>query len=311
MQSMLSGQERPPVVVAIDGSRNYLATVDAGVAEAVRRDIPLRVLHVWPGYYTGSFRSRNPMPVEADGQHLLEVAARRVRHHAPELDVGTELVRGSVSKLLVQRSATARLLVIGHRDEMLTRPSWGSTAAYLAHHSACPLLVNRGPNSDRGPVVLAASARDDATATVACAYQEAALSGSKLVAVHVWAQPGRPDRSAPAGAASAVVRGRQQADRRLTDALAGWSWSFPEVSIERVVLHDLDVAYTLERASRRGRLLVAGIGRDGRFAELLYGSPGLSLARQAACPVLLVPQAWRFFGTESPSPGAVTTTDPS
>jgi hypothetical protein len=64
------------------------------------------------------------------------------------------------------------------------RQSWGSTAAYLAPHGACPLLVYRG-TGERGPVVvLAASARWTGTATVACAYEEAAPVGSRLVAVH-------------------------------------------------------------------------------------------------------------------------------
>jgi hypothetical protein len=71
---------------------------------------------------------------------------------------------------------------------------------------------------------------------------------------------------------------RAAADRELAEVLAGWASIYPDVTVERLVLHDLDVAYTLERASRRGRLLVAGMGRNGRFAELLYGSLGLALS---------------------------------
>jgi nucleotide-binding universal stress UspA family protein len=142
-------------------------------------------------------------------------------------------------------------------------------------------------------VVLAASAREGTTATVECAFQEASVRGARLVAVHVWTRPTGRDASSPAAVVAGYAADRQAAERQLAEALAGWASSYPDVAVERVVLHDLDVAYTLERASRRGRLLIAGMGRHSRLAELLYGSLGAALVRQAPCPVLLVPCGWR------------------
>ena len=78
----MSTQENLPVMVAIDGSRAHLSTVDLGAAEAMRRGRSLVIVHVWPGRYPGSLRSPGPMPTEADGRHLLQVADQRVRHHA-------------------------------------------------------------------------------------------------------------------------------------------------------------------------------------------------------------------------------------
>ncbi|MDT5040932.1 MAG: hypothetical protein QOE51_1917 [Actinoplanes sp.] len=121
------------------------------------------------------------------------------------------------------------------------------------------------------------------------------MSGGRLVAVYVWTRPDDRADTRLAAAAGHVAE-RQQAERHLAEALAGWTCDYPDVAVERLALHDLDVAYTLERASRRGRLLVAGMGSSGRFAELLYGSPGLTLVRQAVCPVLLVPSDWRHQG---------------
>jgi nucleotide-binding universal stress UspA family protein len=295
MRSVVSSKEMRPVVVGVDGSRNHLAVVDLGAAEAVRRSTPLLLVHVWPGRYLGASRSRNTMPSEEDGRRLLDVAARRAAHVAPDLDIATELVDGSPPIVLVERSAAARLLVVDHRDEVPSRPSWGSTAAYLAHHSACPLLVHRGATSGRGPVVLAASARDGATTTVDCAFQEAALSGARLVAVHVWTRPSGRGADSPAAAIGGYAADRRAAERQLATALAACAESYPDVTVERVVLHDLDIAYTVERASRRGCLLVAGMGRHRRFAELLYGSLGTALVRQASCPVLLIPLGWRDY----------------
>jgi nucleotide-binding universal stress UspA family protein len=284
MNTVVPDQRGRPVVTAVDGSRNCLAIVDLGVAEAVRHRAPLTIVHVWPGRYTGPFRSYEAAQGAAGGARLLDLAARRAAHVAPGLRVETELLEGSAAIAVVDRSAGARVLVIGHRDEILTRPSWGSTAAYLAHHCVCPLLVHRGAVPDRGPVVLAASARHTPTPTAGWAFDEALRRSARLVAIHVWGRPSGAVVASPTDAQE-----RQRAQHRLNDALAGPAALHPGVPVEQVVLRDLDVPYTIERAARRGRLLVAGTGRHGRLAELLYGSLSTSIARQAPCPVLLVP----------------------
>ncbi|WP_433716828.1 universal stress protein [Actinoplanes sp. CA-051413] len=294
MHTVVSDPQQLPVVVAIDQAREHLAIVDLGVEEAVRRRAPLTIMHVWPSRHSTTTGARSPLPTEADSRHLLDLAARRARHRAPRLLVGTELLHGRASTVLTQRSASARLLVVGHRDEALTQPSWGSTATYLAHQSACPLLVRRGSAPPRGPVVLAASAGPQPTSTVACAYEEAARLEAQLVALHVAASAAGPEAS--------------MADRQLAEALAGWAWAYPDVVVERLIVPDVDLGYTLQRAARRSRLLVAGMGRTGRFAELVYGSLGIAAMRGAVCPVLLVPPAWRSGSAQEKAMRAATTT---
>jgi nucleotide-binding universal stress UspA family protein len=295
MDTVVSYPQKLPVVVGIDRARDHLTILDLAVAEATRRAASLAIVHVWPSRYSVSPQTRNPLPTEADSRHLLDLAAQRALHQAPRLHVTTELLSGRASAVLAERSATARLLVVGHRDEAPAQPSWGSTATYLAHQSACPLLVHRGTSPPHGPVVLAASGLQRSTSTVACAYEEADRFRSHLVALHV-------SFPAPGTEASAVGRGpvadRAEADRYLAEALAGWSWRYPDVVVERLIVQAIDIGYTLRRAARRSRLLVAGTGRTGRFAELVYGSLGMATMRGAVCPVLLVPPGWRSRPTD-------------
>jgi nucleotide-binding universal stress UspA family protein len=307
MASVESVQKVRPVVVGVDGSRTGPAAVDLAVGEAVRRGAPLRIVHVWPGRYTGVFRGRGALPSPADARRLLDVSARRARLTGPDLEISTELLDGGAAPLLTSCSEQAQLLVVGHRDEAPFRSSWGSTAAYLAHHSACPLLVHRGPVPRDGPVVVASSARSAGSATLGYALGEAALLGARLVAVHMWTRPSAAEGSAPAVVAGGYATERQAAEQALAQALAGWSGTIPKVAVERLVVNDLDLAYTIERASRRGRLLVAGIGRHGRFAELLYGSfnPGPRAAHPATCPVALVPPDWPVSEQVPPLGGPV------
>src|SRR4051812_11388827 len=144
MGSEASTQRNRPVAMGVDGSRSAPGTVDLAVAEAARCGAPLLIVHVWPGRYRGVFRSRDAVPSRADGVRLLEVTQRRAALAGPGVPIATELLEGGAAVTLTGCSAEARMLVVGHRDDQYTRPSWGSTAAYLAHHSQCPLLVNRG-----------------------------------------------------------------------------------------------------------------------------------------------------------------------
>jgi nucleotide-binding universal stress UspA family protein len=275
MDSVVPTQEDFPVVAGVDGSRNGRATVDLAAEEAVRRRCPLLIVHVWPGRYTGSFRGRGVLSTHSDAERLLDVSLSRASVAAPGVRVEGRVVDGGAANVLARYSEHARLMVVGHRDDVVARSSWGSTSAYLAHHSACPLLVQRGNAAEQGPVVVAASTRPLGAPTLEYAFVEASLLGTKLVAVHVWS--GEP-RDEPA------------AGERLTAALAGYPERFPHVHVDRLVIRDLDVAYTVERASQRGRILVVGMGEHGRFAELLYGSLGAT--RRPPCPVLLVPRGW-------------------
>lgn len=284
MDTVASHPHPLPVVVGIDRSREHLAIVDLAVTEATRRDASLAIVHVWPSRHSAPASARSRLPTEADGRHLLELAALRAVHQAPGLHVTTELLRGRASAVLAERSAGARLLVLGHRDAPPANPSWGSTATYLAHQSVCPLLVHRGGSPRGGPVVLAASGDQRSTPTVACAYAEAASHGAPLVALHVSFFT-----SGPGGIGDGGQPDRAQADRYLAEALAGWAWTYPDVVVERVIVQEDELCYTLQRAARRGRLLVAGMGRTGRFAELIYGSLGDPTMRGTICPVLLVP----------------------
>lgn len=290
MGSEASTPQTRPVVAGVDGSRSTSGTVDLAAAEAARRGAPLLIVHVWPGRYQGAFRTRDLVPTRAVGRRLLDVAARRAGFSRPDLSISTELLEGGAATTLTECSARARLLVVGHRDDPFTRPSWGSTAAYLAHHSEAPLLVNRGA-AHCGPVVVATSARPSGAATLGYAYAEAALLGTSMVAVHMWARPGAADGSAPVVVKGAYAEERREAEERLTAALSDWSGLFPGVAVERLVVSDLDLARTIDSASRRGRLLIAGIGRHGRFAELLYGAAIVGV-RATSCPVVLVPAGW-------------------
>ncbi|GLY06432.1 universal stress protein [Actinoplanes sp. NBRC 101535] len=254
MESLPENQKLP-VVVGVDGPPTKFPIVDVAAAEAEHHHVPLIIVHAWPGRYSNVPRDHAVSPRPEQGRHLLDIAVQRAEHVAPGVPVRAELSDDTAAETLVRWSRYARLLVVGHRDDPGIRRGWGSTAAYLTHHSACPLLVQRGFRLRQGPVVLAASGRT--TATVVAAAEAADRAGCRLVAVHVRAG------SEPV--------------------------TWPDVPADRVLIEERDVPYTLDRASRRGRLLVAGQGRKGWLAEMLYSMVGTTVGGLQACPVLFVP----------------------
>ncbi|MFI7662294.1 universal stress protein [Micromonospora parva] len=290
MHSDVSNPRNPPVVVAVNGSRIGPVLVDLAAAEAALYRAPLLIVHVWPGRYTGAYRGRGAVASRADAQRLLDLSASRARLVRADTPVTTELFDGGAATLLTETSRSARLLVLGHRDESCARPTWGSTTAYLAHHSACPLMIYRGAAPPQGPVVVAVSARPEGDATLGYAFARAALVDAPLVAMHMWMRPGAEDGIPPAVRPGAYVEEQAAAEKALAEALAGWTARFPDVAVERLVVNDSDMEYTVGRALRRGRLMVAGIGLSGSFAEILCSAREALAGVRRTSPIVLIPR---------------------
>jgi nucleotide-binding universal stress UspA family protein len=281
MKGVVSATKELPVVVGVNNLPTAMHSVDFAAAEASRRNVPLLLVHSWAGWSRGP-RYRVVVPDRKQGRHLLDLTLRRAQHAYPGLNVDGDLTDDSAAKALLERSAAASLLVLGHQDAGGHRSGWGSTAAYLARHGTCPILVHQGWFPTQGPVTLAAS--HHTTATLELAFEYAAHAQCPLTAVHIWSST-RADKTGDRAAAEA----------RLTETLARVHNRRPYVAAEQVLIPETAIGYTVQRASRRSRLLVAGTGRKGWSVEAVcsaYANPG----PQHRCPVLLVPPGWTSAG---------------
>jgi universal stress protein family protein len=151
MHNVVATTRNLPVVVGIDGSRTHLHIVELAVAEAARRRAPLLIVHVWPGRYGGSLRTRGAMPTEADGRHLLDMATQFALRIARGIGVDTELAAGSAANVLVQHSQTARLVVVGRRDGLLTQAQLGFDGGLSGPSRGMPVARAPGRRAGSGP----------------------------------------------------------------------------------------------------------------------------------------------------------------
>jgi nucleotide-binding universal stress UspA family protein len=279
-----------PIMVAVDGSDSALRATRWAAAEALRREQRLLVVHAyeWP------LPAYGPVFVDPTGLHesvrqnagtIVRAAADAAREVAPGLDITTELHRGPAGLVLRDASPRAALLVLGSRGRGgFTGLLAGSVAVTLAAHGHCPIVVIRGeePEPD-GPVVVGVDGSATSDAAVALAFEEAAIRGCDLVAVHAWADQAVLDDPHPEADPDAPI---ERAHEVLAERVAAWREKYPEVRVFRTVDRDRPAPLLLHVAEGAQLLVVGSRGRGG-FTGLTLGSVSQAMIHHAACPVLI------------------------
>jgi nucleotide-binding universal stress UspA family protein len=290
---MTGSQRTKPIVVAVDGSESAQHAARWAAAHAARHGRRLRVVHAyeWPPAY-------GPVFVDADARHdaartssaeVVRAALAAVAQAAPQLRPETLTGRGPVIQFLREVSQAAALLVLGSRGlggfaGLLS----GSVAVALAAHGHCPVAVVRGPAQEPdGPVVVGVDGSPASDAAVAIAFEEVAMSGGELVAVHSWS-----DAVLPVGPEFGFFADldweplARHAGEVLTERLAVWRGKYPEVTVRELVSRNRP-AQALIEAAPGARLIVVGSRGRGGFTGLILGSVSQAVLHHANCPVLI------------------------
>ncbi|MGW4146710.1 universal stress protein [Streptomyces albogriseolus] len=284
------------VVVGVDGSPSSLVAVEAAAREARWRGAGLRVVHafLWPAMHAP--RGRSPLgPPEGEPhnrvEHLVAEAVTRARDTAPGVEVSHVVVTGEPVTVLEAQSRAADLVVVGSRGMGgFVGLLIGSTAAHLAAHGRCPVLVVREGGDEKGPVVVGVDGSAAGERAIEFAFAEASLRGAPLRAIHAWTLWNAPPSELHEGADTyvAMPEGVAEAEERLvSEALAGCRERYPGVSVESRAPRG-QTREALIEASRSARLLVVGARGRGGFAGLMLGSVSQAVLHHAHCPVAVV-----------------------
>lgn len=254
----------------------------------------------------------------------LRAVAEHARRTAPGLAVRTELLCGSPGRVLARTARDASMLVVAaHGFGGYGQPGVGPVSGYVARHASAPVVVVRAPGergpegpadvTAYGPVVVGVRDADEATAALKFAFEEAALHGVGLVAVHAWywfppALLSYPFRSTAvvsfltagqaSGAGTAVSRRdlldaralSAEAGQRLAAMLDGWHGRYPEVPVSHQVVHG-HPGHVLAELTGDAGLLVLGRHHHRDGLRPGAGSIQYTVLAQARGPVVLVPSA--------------------
>lgn len=293
MTSATQPPERP-IIAGIDRGPGHEDLVRFAAREAALRGRPLQIAHAFELPLPGGSVSD-----EEESRSAAKASAQPVEHYeqigreeVPGLAVGGELIMGHAAAGLIERSAEAEVIVIGHRGRGgFPRLPLGSVSWQVATHAECPVVVVRPSQTAERPdnrVVVGVDTDDASLQALDVAYLEADLRGARLDVVHCAFDVA----TSPTGAITTVpvdpslVKSGQQ--EFFDSELRRRRDRHPGVEVNLRIDH-ASPGPLLAEASTGACLLVVGSRRRTGVRRFLLGSVSAEVLHTAHCPVAVVP----------------------
>ncbi|MCI3278199.1 universal stress protein [Streptomyces cylindrosporus] len=291
-----------PVVVGLDGSRESLAAADWAAGEALRRGLPLRLVHAWEGLSPDVSQLPELEAPRYWARRILRGAMDELNERHPQVYLSAEQIPLPAADALVAAGADAELLVLGSRAfSGFGGFMAGSVALSTVAHATRPVVLVRAdrtaeddhlPDAEGRPsvhtpfrdVVAGLDTAHSCEELLAFAFESAALRSAPLLVAHAWHLPYAP----PATAATMSVTAQRTAEQMLAGALGPWQEKYPTVQV-RTLVEDERPAQLLLHAARDAGLLVVGRRlRPGRLGAHT-GPVAHAVMHHVRCPVAIVP----------------------
>ncbi|CQD13914.1 universal stress protein [Mycolicibacterium conceptionense] len=283
---------RHGIVVGVDGSPSSDAAVAWAAHAAVLRGVGLTLVYALPG-------AASPVWLDVAlpqdywdyqdqrGREILD-AARGVAVKAiagqQEPRIIAKAVPGHAVATLIDYSRNADLVVVGSRGlSKWSRRLLGSVSSSLAAHAHGAVAVIPETEPPNGPVVVGVDGSPASAFAAEIAFDEASRRGVELVVVHTWTDLNFEFPDVKWEDLSA------EAERALSEQLAGWCERYPDVVVRRVVMPDKPARQLLAQAETAQLVVVGNRGRGG-FAGLLLGSVSSAVVQSSPVPVIVARQ---------------------
>lgn len=279
------------IVVGVDGSAASNAAVFWAANDAAMRNVPLTLVHTYKEFVPTFPQMAMPSGIaewqEADGRRVLDQAAGIAEDAAPAdrtIAVRTELKRAAPVPTLAEMSSAAELVVVGCNGRgAVGRLLLGSVSSGVVRTAACPVAVIRAeasfmPRSNQAPVLVGIDASPASEHALAIAFDEASRRGVGLTALHAWSDVGLYQLP--------WLDWKSEAERSLSEYLAGWQERYPDVKVQRVIALD-HPGRALIAESESAQLVVVGSHGRGGVAGLLLGSVSNAVLHSVHTPVIV------------------------
>ncbi|MET9172289.1 universal stress protein [Streptomyces misionensis] len=285
-----------PITAGTDGTEESRAALDWAAREAVRRDLPLRVLHAWHHADRLAGADRETQRGWAEQGVAETVRALAERH--PTLTVSVDVVEEGAVAALGRAASRDEMLVLGSRGHgPVVGFLLGSVGQQVIAEATRPVVLVRAgdrPASEaagREVVVGQHGDPEDSAATLRFAFETAAARGATVRAVRAWTLPPvfaySPGSLRLLDEAGGLEPYEKQA---LADALRPWRERFPGVPVaEQVEMGS--AGQVLLSLAGRAQLMVVGRRARRTAVGARIGSVAHGVLHHADCPVAVVPHA--------------------
>ncbi|MFE2547382.1 universal stress protein [Streptomyces sp. NPDC059355] len=287
------------VTVGVDGSAESRAAAGWAAAEAVLRQVPLRLAHAvdWP--LDPVFPGLGRQDVDRWADQALTEATQELHVRHPNLEITTRCPTARPAAALAAEAADAGLLVLGSRGlGGLVGFIVGSVAMSTMVATDTPVVLvrvaddpdGRGTGTGTGAeIVVGVDIHQACDRVLAFAFEEAARRDCPLRAVHGWKMPAAyryvpffdPDNERDIG---------RSVTHMVDDMLMPWKHKFPDVNVSHNVFMG-SAGEHLVRASQGAGLVVVGrhVRRSPLGAHL--GPVAHAVLHHAAAPVAVIAHA--------------------
>jgi nucleotide-binding universal stress UspA family protein len=287
--------------VGLDGSDESVAAARWGAGEAVRRGLPLCLLHADEGLPTDASTLPELEAPRLRARDIVRGATDDLAGRCPQLHPTVRLVARPAAEALLTAGAEAELLVLGSQAfGAVGGLMAGSVAMSVVAHATRPVvLVRAGQRAEDVPhgagpggvpagaphVVVGVDTAQPCDDVLSFAFESASLRSAALEVVRTW-RPGHGH----APEARAGVSSREDVERGLAAALRPWREKYPGVAV-RATVGDGRPAENLTRAAADACLLVVGRRTRPERLGMHIGPVAHAVIQDVPCPVAVVPHA--------------------
>ncbi|MEU6674396.1 universal stress protein [Streptomyces sp. NPDC046925] len=274
------------ITAGVDGSPESLDAARWAAREALRRNLPLHLVHAGDPPADRGRLPDDDVPARRESGALDRAVLHLADTH-PTLGILDEEVTGPPVGALLAAARSSALLVVGSRGAgALSRVLVGSVALAVAARASCPVaLVRAGSRTEDtgsaagpdGPVVLGLDLARAGDELLEYAFDAAASREVPLHVVHVWTAPLIPSADA--------IDPMPEKERRLAAELAPWRHKFPGIQVTGRLVHGLAGHHVVKAAEGAGLLV---IGRRVPVGPRL-GRTTHAAIHHTRCPVVVVP----------------------
>ncbi|MFJ3981831.1 universal stress protein [Streptomyces fungicidicus] len=287
-----------PITAGIDGTGESLAALAWAAREAVRRGLPLRVVHAWRFEAHDAVDTGDRATQEQWVRSSVEEAVRAVAGRHPELAVTTDVLEGDAVETLTGAAADAEMLVLGSRGHgRIVGFLVGSVGQQVIVDAERPVVFVRAGDQASNEVagheivVGQQGEPEDSAAALGLAFETAARRGAAVRAVRAWTLPPVFAYSPASLQLLDEAGGLEPYEQKaLAAALAPWRERYPDVHvIEHVEMGS--AGQVLLSVAGTAQLMVVGRRAHRTAVGARIGSVAYGVLHHADCPVAVVPPA--------------------